>query len=187
MIETDRLVLKNWQVDDAPALYRLASDPLVGPACGWQPHRNIEESRDLIANGPLSGAESYAIRLKPAGELVGSISLKPATEHFDIAGEKDLEVGYWLGSAYWGRGYASEALRALVARAFCDLGCPALWCGFFEGNGRSKHCMEKCGFTFVKTFSAFDRPTLGDTATAYYYRLDAADYRLGEDFPEGAK
>lgn len=155
---------------------RLASDPLVSPVCGWQPHASVDESSDLIAAGPLSAAESYAIRLKATGELIGSISLKPATEHFDVAAEKDLEVGYWLGSSYWGRGYASEALQALIARAFRDLGCPALWCGFFEGNDRSKRCMEKCGFTFVKTFSAFERPALGDTATAYYYRLDAADY-----------
>ena len=179
MIETDRLVLKNWQVDDAPALYRLASDPLVGPACGWQPHASVDESRDLIAAGPLSAAESYAIRLKATGELIGSISLRPATEHFDVAAEKDLEVGYWLGSAYWGRGYAPEALGAMVSRAFDDLGCPALWCGFFDGNDRSKHCMEKRGFTYVRSFPGFERPLLGDTALAHFYRLSAVDYLAG--------
>ena len=179
MIETERLVLRNWQVDDAETLFLLASDPLVGPACGWQPHGSVEESRELIASGPLSSAESYAICLKATGEVIGSISLKAPCEHFGVADEKELEVGYWLGSAYWGRGYASEALGAMVSRGFNDLGCPALWCGFFGGNDRSKHCMEKCGFTYVRSFPGFERPLLGDTVLAHFYRLSAVDYRAG--------
>ena len=178
MIETERLILGNWQVDDAEALFLLARDPLVGPACGWLPHRSVEESRELIENGPLSSAESYAIRLKATGEVIGSISLKPPCEHFDVADERELEVGYWLGSAFWGRGYASEALGAMVSHAFDDLGCPALWCGFFDGNDRSRRCMEKRGFTYVRSFPGFERPLLGDTALAHFYRLDADAYAL---------
>ena len=173
MIETERLVLRHWAEGDAGRLFQLASDPLVGPACGWAPHRTVEESRALIVDGPLGKAESYAIHLKPTGQIIGSISLKDAVEDFDIAAEGDLEVGYWLGSAYWGRGYASEALDAMVRRAFRDLDRDVLWCGFFEGNERSRHCMEKRGFTFVKSIPAFERPLLGDTAKAYYYRLEA--------------
>ncbi len=84
-----------------------------------------------------------------------------------------------LGSAYWGYGYASEALGALVARGFRNLSCPTLWCCFFEGNDRSKRCMEKCGFTFAKTIPAPERPSLGDTALTHYYRLNAKDYLAG--------
>ncbi len=207
MIETERLVLRHWRVADASRLFELASDPLVGPACGWAPHQNVEESRNLIESRFLGKPESYAICLKqdeaskgspalsgngvlgsgrsnngtamtdsctfPDGPVViGSISLKDATENFDIADEGDLEVGYWLGSKYWEHGYASEALDAMVNRAFRDLGRTHLWCGFFEGNERSKHCMEKRGFTFVKSSAGFERPLLGDTATAFFYRLD---------------
>ena len=173
MLETERLTLRNWQEDDAERLFQLASDPLVGPACGWTPHCNVEESRALIVNGPLGKPESYSIHLRGTDEIIGSISLKDATENFDIANEGDLEVGYWLGSSYWGHGYASEALDAMVRRAFDDLGRNVLWCGFFEGNERSKPCMEKRGFKFMKTTPDFERPLLGDTATAYLYRLEA--------------
>ena len=173
MIETERLVLRHWTEGDAERLFQLASDPLVGPACGWTPHRAAGESRALIADGPLGKAESYAIHLRTTDEIIGSISLKDACENFDIAAEGDLEVGYWLGSAYWGHGYASEALDAMVRRAFDDLGREVLWCGFFEGNKRSKRCMEKRGFTCVKIFPSFARPLLGDTATAYFCRLEA--------------
>ena len=173
MIETERLVLRHWTLGDAERLFTLASDPLVGPACGWAPHRTVEESRALIAEGPLGKAESYAIHLKPTGRIIGSISLKDAVEDFDIAAQGDLEVGYWLGSDYWGQDFASEALDAMVRRAFCDLGRDVVWCGFFEGNERSRRCMEKRGFTFVKSVAAFERPSLGDTAKAYYYRLEA--------------
>ncbi len=68
----------------------------------------------------------------------------------------------------------------MVSRGFCDLGCPALWCGFFDGNDRSKRCMEKLGFTCVSTFPGFGRPLLGDTTLAHFCRLDAADYFTGK-------
>ncbi len=174
MLETERLVLRPWCMADAEKLFRLASDPLVGPAAGWAPHANVEESRQVI-DDILSKQESYAICLKETGQVIGSISLKPAAKEIDIAGEGDLSVGYWLGSAYWGRGLASEALAAVIDHAFWELGADVLWAGYFEGNDRSRRCLEKCGFRCVERRAGYERPLLGDACTAYFCRLRAGD------------
>lgn len=171
MIKTERLELRSWKEGDARRLFQLASDPLIGPSCGWMPHCSIDESRNLIAEGPLGEPESYAICLKDTGTIIGSIRFKDAEESFDIAEAGDLEVGYWLGSAHWDCGYASEALDALIHHAFDELGRKVLWCGFFEGNMRSRRCIEKHGFEFLEAYSDFERPLLGDTTTLYCYRL----------------
>lgn len=60
IIETERLILRRWTLDDAASLYEYAKDPDVGPIAGCSPHKSIEESRTIIEN-VLSGTECYAI------------------------------------------------------------------------------------------------------------------------------
>ena len=50
IIETERLILRKWTQDDAESLFIYAKNPNVGPIAGWPPHKNIEESRDIIEN-----------------------------------------------------------------------------------------------------------------------------------------
>ena len=170
VIRTERLILRPWRVADAEELFEHASDPQIGPAAGWPPHRSVGESRGAIL-GVLSAPETYAICLKESGRLVGCICLKEPNPLIGSAGENDLEVGYWVGRAYWGLGFAPEALRALVAHAFGELSCPVLWCGHYGGNEKSRRCMEKCGFVYAETHHDVPRPLLGDTATERFYRL----------------
>ena len=63
MLETERLILRRWEKNDAESLYEYAKDPDVGPIAGWPAHRSIEESRDVIKN-EFNGKEAYAICLK---------------------------------------------------------------------------------------------------------------------------
>ena len=73
-IETCRLYLRPWRDEDAPALYRYASDPRVGPIAGWPVHTGVENSREII-RGVLSEPETYAVVLKQSGEPVGSAGI----------------------------------------------------------------------------------------------------------------
>lgn len=76
MLRTSRLILRPWQDSDAESLYKYARDPLVGPAAGWAPHANVEESRQIIAS-ILAQPITLAMVLRSTGEPVGSISLTP--------------------------------------------------------------------------------------------------------------
>ena len=145
-LSTTRLLLRSWRVEDAPALYALASDPKVGAAAGWPPHRSEAESLEVIRT-VFAAPETYAVVLRADGHPVGCVGLLDAAHsHFPI-GASDAEVGYWLGVPWWGQGLMTEALGALVRRAFLTLGRDTLWGGRFRENTASRRVLEKSGFT----------------------------------------
>ena len=140
-----RLILRPWEDADAEALYTYASDPDVGPAAGWPVHTSVQMSREVIRD-VLQAPETYAVVLRETGEPVGSIGLmEPRLQDIEPT-ERALELGYWIGKPYWGRGLIPEAARALIDHAFADLGCDQLWCAYFEGNSKSARVQEKLGF-----------------------------------------
>ena len=92
-IETERLILRPWDEDDAEDLYQYASDPDVGPPAGWPTHTSVENSREIIRS-VLSAPETYAVCLKDHGKPIGSIGL----HRNDLAElEDEYELGYWIG------------------------------------------------------------------------------------------
>ena len=150
MIKTERLILRKWEEADAESLFEYASDPDVGPIAGWQPHKSVEESLDVIRN-VFDGAECYAICGKENGKALGAIELK-LNGHTDMTDRNDeCELGYWLGKPFWSRGYMPEAAGALLRRGFEDLGMNTIWCGYYDGNEKSKRVQEKLGFVFHHT------------------------------------
>ena len=141
-LTTDRLLLRPWDDLDVDELYELAKDPEIGYWCGWGPHKSIGDSLFVLHNF-LEIDESYAIVLKANQKIIGSIGLKPKTDKKD-----EHELGFWIGKTYWGNGFATEAGERIVSHAFGDLGSIKIWCGYFEGNEKSKRVQEKLGFTF---------------------------------------
>ena len=166
MPETERLVLRRWQDSDAESLYEYAKDPDIGPIAGWPPHRSIEESRGIIAN-VLNGKEAYAICLKTDHKAIGAIELK-LNGHTDLTERDDeCEMGYWLGKPFWGQGIMPEAAREMLRRAFEELGMTRVWCGYYEGNAKSKRVQEKVGFRYQWKSENVDVPLMHEKRTGY--------------------
>ena len=166
MMETERLLLRKWNEADAESLFEFASDPDVGPIAGWPPHRSIEESRDIIKN-VLCGAECYAVCEKENGKAIGTVELK-LNGHTDMTERDDeCELGYCLGKQYWGRGYMPEAAREIIRHAFEDLGMNTIWCGYYEGNLRSKRVQEKVGFVYHHTCRSVPVPLLNEVRVGH--------------------
>lgn len=174
--ETHRLLLRPWEDKDAGALYEYARDPAVGPIAGWPPHTSVENSREIIRT-VLSAPETYAVVLKQTGEAVGSIGLifGDGTHTAEIA-DGEAEIGYWIGVPFWGQGLIPEAVRRMLLHGFEDLGLQTLWCGYYEGNTRSKRVQEKCGFRFHHTEHG-KRSPLGDIRTEHFTRLTKDEWR----------
>ena len=161
MLETQRLILRKWTEEDAESLFEYAKDPEVGPITGWPPHKNVEESKNVIRN-VLNGAECYAICRKENNIAIGSIELI-LNRHTDMTERDDeCELGYWLGQPFWGRGYMPEAARALLLHGFEDLGMTTIWCGYYDGNQKSKRVQEKLGFLFHHTCNEVPVPLLNE-------------------------
>ena len=146
ILETARLILRPWREEDAEDLYAYACDPDIGPPAGWPPHTSAENSRELICN-VLSAPETYAVCLK-SGNAIGSIGLKLKGSTDMTDRDDECELGYWIGKPFWGQGLIPEASRELLRHAFEDLGMRAVWCGYYEGNEKSKRVQEKLGFVY---------------------------------------
>ena len=168
MLETKRLYLKNWEAEDAPAFFRLTQSPHVLPAAGCPPTKDEEAALQAL-HEDYSAKEEYKLVLKDSGEIIGSIGLRfgedACSESF-----QEPEVGFWLGEAFQGCGYASEALEAILRHAREDLRCPAVWGCHYEKNHRSARLLEKFGVASVRV-----NPQ-GDTRLGY--TLPEAEMRL---------
>ena len=175
-METPRLVLRPWQVEDAAELYDLARDPRIGPAAGWPVHTSVEDSAQIIRT-VLSEPETYAVVLKDTGRPVGSAGImKNGRGSLDMAPD-EAEIGYWIGVPYWGRGLIPEAVRELLRRCFLDLDLAAVWCAYFEGNEKSRRVQEKCGFVPHHVGEA--RSASGDIRITHFSRIDRAQWMEG--------
>ncbi len=163
--ETERLRLRPWREDDAAELYRWASDPEIGPAAGWVPHRDETDSLQVLRT-VLMREDTWAVTLRDSDAPIGSLSAFP-TDFSEGKGRP--EIGYWLARPCWGRGYIPEAVRALIGLCFAG-GAPAVWISHFPENAKSRRVIEKCGFRYRadEDFSCAD----GVTRPARYYVLE---------------
>lgn len=166
VLKTDRLILRRWEESDAEDLYKYASDPDVGPIAGWPAHQSLDESREVIKN-VFNGKEAYAICLKEDGKAIGAIELK-LNGHTDMTERDDeCELGYWLGKPFWGQGLMPEAAREILRHAFENIGMSKVWCGYYEGNTKSKRVQEKVGFKYQWTTEGVDVPLMHEKRTGH--------------------
>ena len=103
----------------------------------------------------------FAIRLKETGRLIGIIL-------YSDEKEDSCEIGYGLGSDYWGKGYATEAVRRFLEYLFREKGMQTVYASYFTGNDASRRVMEKCGMTFSH-FSENELTYLGIPRDLTYY------------------
>jgi len=113
--ESERFILRKPRMEDAPVIFEIyARDPDVTRYLTWKPHQTIRETEQfLLACGQLwrTGKDfAYAITLKEDDKLIGMFALHPMN--------LKVEVGYALARPYWGKGYMTEILRAMIKWAF---------------------------------------------------------------------
>jgi [ribosomal protein S5]-alanine N-acetyltransferase len=143
-LETERLLLRGWQLEDLEDMFAYASQPEVGPDAGWEPHKDIKTSRDIIECF-IKNDDVWAIVNKENGKVIGSIGL-----HFD---EKRATVnakmlGYVLSKDYWGNGFVTEAAKRVIKYAFEEELLEIVSCYHYPLNIKSKRVIEKCNFKF---------------------------------------
>lgn len=178
IFKTERLILRPWEESDAGSLYEYARDPDVGPVAGWPVHTSIENSKEIIKN-VLSAPETYAVCLIENDKAIGSIGLiSPQQSHTKIK-YKEMELGYWIGKEYWGQWLIPEAVRRLQQHAFEDLGCRGLWCGYYEGNNKSRRAQEKCGFRYHHTEENKPCELMGDIRTEHFTYISRDEWKSG--------
>jgi ribosomal-protein-alanine N-acetyltransferase len=143
-LQTERLLLRKPRMDDAPVIFETyAQDPEVTRYLVWKPHKNIRETEQfLLACGQLwrEGKDfAYAITLKANDRLLGMFGLHPMN--------LKIEVGYALARLYWGKGFMTEALCAVIDWAFAQPDIFRIQAICDIENIASARVMEKAGMT----------------------------------------
>lgn len=173
VLQTERLVLRCFDPNDAVDVYAFAQNPAVGLMAGWQPHQSVEESRKWIED-KLQGGHTWAIVEKRTGRVIGSISLEADVRRPTV--KNAYELSYALGEECWGNGYATEACREVMRCAFAERECVVISVAHFTLNNKSKRVIKKLGFVFEGILrSAHTMPdgSLSDLAT---YSMAAQEY-----------
>ena len=176
-LETERLRLRPWREADAEALYAYAKDERVGPVAGWPAHRSVEESREVIRT-VFSQEGVFAVTLKDDDTAIGCIGLITGLRSNFPIGDDEGEVSYWIGAPFWGQGLIPEAMREVIRYGFEDLGLKTLWCGYFDGNEKSRRAQEKCGFRPHHTEEEKFYPLTGDRRIEHVSRLTREEWKL---------
>jgi ribosomal-protein-alanine N-acetyltransferase len=166
ILETERLLLRPWSVEDADSLFEYAKDPRVGPIAGWPIHTSVKNSREIIET-VLSAEGTFAVCRKEDGRAIGSIGLMIGEGSNIGLKDDEAEIGYWIGVPFWGQGMIPEAVRELMRYAFEELHMKKLWGGYFDGNDKSKRVQEKCGLQYQYTNKDKEWPLMHDVRTEH--------------------
>ncbi len=143
VLVTERLVLRPPHEDDIPDLVELAGNRKVAEMLGRMPHPYGErEARAFIrAVASRKAGTAYALTLAETGAFIGGAGLN--------GGGRELELGYWIGEPYWGKGYATEAAHALIDLAFRATEIERLHVSCRVLNEASRRVIHKCGFQYA--------------------------------------
>jgi [ribosomal protein S5]-alanine N-acetyltransferase len=171
IIKTPRLLLRMPMLTDAARMSLLAGEYDVACMTGTIPHPYSEQQAAEWIESVLAGDEGVVFAIERDGELIGCTGYRPFSE-------KHAELGYWIGKPYWGRGYGTEAVAALVAHAFETDGFIYLAAGHFTDNPASERVLCKLGF-IVSGSEMRDCAARNARTECLTYRLDRAEARAG--------
>ena len=167
-IETQRLILRPFTSEDAPAMYRnWASDPEVTKFLTWKPYESVKTADYILRQWAQQYEKpdfyQWAVELKALGEPVGSLSV--VRRDNDVA---SAELGYCLGRSWWGRGLMPEAVRAVIAYLIREVGMNRVAALHDVNNPNSGRVMQKAGMTKEGILRAAQRNNQGICDVAVY-------------------
>ena len=161
ILTTPRLVIRQFTEDDADNLFHLNGDPeVMRYLTGGKPTAR-EEIRDQIipvhlgVYDRLDRLGTWAAESAATGEFLGWFHFRPGPDG-DIT---NIDLGYRLRRPAWNQGYATEGSRALISMGFTHLGVGRVFAHTMTANTASRHVLEKCGLTLVRT-TAYEGPYL---------------------------
>lgn len=143
ILTTQRLVLREFEETDWPAVHAYQSDPRYLRYYPWT-HRTEEDVRTFVRRQVARRTEEprikfqLAITLPPQGQLIGNCGIR-----LDAPEAREADIGYELDPRYWGQGYATEAARTLLTLGFRDMALHRIWSWCIAENVGSAHVLEK--------------------------------------------
>ena len=168
VLETERLVLRAPRLGDAKTVAMLANDRRIAENTARIPHPyRAADAEDFIATANLGNEAVFVISLRNGAkndQVIGACGFIQVDRH-------PPEIGYWLGIKHWGKGYATDAVRAMIDHIFADTDAEAIQSAARVTNPASRRVLEKCGFQW--TGAGLQRiRALSSSAPIDRFRLD---------------
>lgn len=176
VVETERLLLRPPHASDIDDIAALANNYKVASMLASMPHPYFAaDAREFLARLQRDAARGcvYAVTLKQTGQFVGVGGLHEEPARYPLP-----FLGYWLGEPHWGKGYATEAARALVDLYFKITDRDRLLISCRRDNAASLRVIAKCGAKFWKTGDAFNK-ALGQLHRLEHFLVSRADWLAG--------
>ena len=161
ILETPRLLLREFEITDAESFFLLNSDPDVIRYTGDDAFKNLDEAKTFLENYvpyKRDGYGRWAVTLKETNEFLGWCGLR------FIEDTRLIDLGYRFFKKHWNIGYATEAARACIEYGFQKLGMTEIIARAMLENIASIEVMKKIGMTYWKDGECHDEP-------AVYYKI----------------
>jgi len=152
VLETDRMILRPFTLEDAESLFEYANDPKVTEYVTWESHQSITDSRDYIfdivqQNYRRRVPSPWAVTLKKDTQrVIGTVGCFWVSKN-----ARSMELAYALGVNYWGQGLMTEASRAVMDYCFLEFDLNRIQSRCITENKGSARVMEKAGMSFEGT------------------------------------
>lgn len=150
-LETERLLLRQPQLSDVPLVYHYLQDRAVADNMRTFPYpyttahaeQWVKDAHERAAKGE---GYMFALERKADHLFIGT------TRFYYDADNHRGEIGYWLGTPFWGQGYITECVRRVIQLGFEAFQVNRIYASYFVRNGASRRVMEKAGMTYEGTF-----------------------------------
>ena len=179
-IETDRLILRQWQESDRLPFARINADPAVMeffPSVRTQAESDVTQD-NLSRHIEDHGFGFWALELRSSGEFIGFTGI--ANVDFEANFTPAVEIGWRLAKQFWGKGYATEAAKAGLAFAFDELQLDKVVSFAVTANRRSRNVMTRIGMEHMPHHD-FNHPGVNPESPLSrhaFYRIDARRWRI---------
>ncbi len=165
VLKTERLILRAPHTGDAEAVTALINDRRIAENTARIPHPfTLADAEGFIARAHQDDREAQFLITLGDDTIVGGCG-------GGTLSSSAPEIGYWIGIPYWGKGYATEAARALIDHAFGGLGHDKIEAGARVSNPASRRVLEKCGFQWTGVVLTRIR-AIASAAPVDRFRLD---------------
>lgn len=153
MMETDRLILRNFRESDIEDYWEYVQMENVGPRAGWPAYTDRNKAVDRL-NIEMEKPDQFAIVLKKENKVIGSVELMACKrERYSMiptpVEDNAKEIGFVLSARYWGNGYMPEAAKKVMEYGFETLGVSAIYIGHAKANTNSGRVQDKLGFRVI--------------------------------------
>lgn len=165
-LETERMILRDWEMSDLDDLFEIWSNPNVTIPHGDLPRQSKDKVLPIL-NYFLYAKNNYALVLKETNKVIGLVGLNEDADN----NPNGRNLGYMLNETYWNKGHMQEALMKIIENASEVTSFLSAAFSIDKNNTKSQHIIKKLGFKYVKTIKGGINKITGEQMTDYNYYI----------------